>query len=252
MKRLKAKKNKICFSTGNFYISGKKKNLNKDILRCSKLDIDGVEIILGTLPEINTFKPTKQTLKFLKTLDYNTIHAPFHLNNDRERIYYKNSSKYKKLLEKLHKLYDKINAHNIIFHTNLIKNFKLLKPGNYQYSIENSMGSVYTIAHYREILINNPYLKIVLDTTHSLEHSQTELKELIKNFKKRIIYIHLSGYENKRFHIPLHMLKNKSSLKLVSPVKKLNVPIVIETWIGKKDINLFKKEVSFVKKWLNS
>jgi len=252
MKSVKAKKNKICFSTGNFYISGKKKDLNKDILKCSKLDIEGVEIIFGTLPEVNTFKPKKQTLKFLKTLNYNTIHAPFHFNNDSERIYYKNSSRYKKLLEKLHKFYDKINAYNINFHTNLIKNYKLLKPGDYQYSIENSMGTTYTISNYRKILANNPHLKLVIDTTHSLEHSKTELKELIKNFKKKIIYVHLSGFENEKGHIPLHMLKSKNSLKLIYPIRKLNVPMIIETWIDKPTIiKIFKKEISFVKKWLN-
>ena len=45
---------------------------------------------------------------------------------------------------------------------------------------------------YRKILEKNPKLGFVLDTTHALENN--ELKEIIREVGKRIIYVHLSGF----------------------------------------------------------
>ena len=153
-------------------------------------------------------------------------------------------------MKKVYDIYDKINAVNINIHPQQIKNFKIFDTKNYQHSIENmEMHHEFDVKYYAQILKKNPSFKLVLDTTHASEGG--ELNKLFKAFKQRIVYTHLSANYFNHLHLPLHTL-NREYLKPFGIIKKAKFPIVLENQIGAKDVKEYKKEIEFVRKWLNS
>ena len=237
----------ITFSTGNFY-SGKEYSINHFINLTKKLKIDGVEIMIISVPFLNKLKISKNNIKYLKSLKHVTIHAPIH--DIKNKIYFYNTEKCKKIIKKLNKIYDQINAKNINFHAYQIKNPKLFEQfPNYDYSIENlEAHHKYKISDYQKILKNNPRFKLVLDVTHVCQKSPKLVKNYIKKFKDKITYIHLSAMDKKgNIHRLVHT--NQHILRYLKPIKKLKCPVCIETAL--EDRKLFQKEINFVRKWLN-
>ncbi|MBW2981290.1 hypothetical protein KY343_00275 [Candidatus Woesearchaeota archaeon] len=240
MKRL------ICISKGCFWNPHEREDVNRYIRQASKLDIDGIEFLIGDALDLLTFRLKKSSIKILKNLKFNTIHAPFHL--DKEILFFSNNKRSKRILKKLHEIYDKMNAVNINIHPQQIEDFRVFDMKNYNYSIENmEMHHEFKIKDYKKFLKKG--FKLVLDTTHASEAN--ELNKLLKIFKKKIVYTHLSANYFNHLHIPLHVLKEEY-LKPLNIIKKGNFPIVLESQIGTEDIREYKKEVEFVRKWLNS
>jgi len=223
-----------------------KEDLNKDIKLISKLDVDGFEFLLGDVLELLTFRFTRSSIKILKNLEFNTVHAPFYL--DREHFTLSNNKRSKRIMKKLHEIYDQINAVNINLHPQQIESFKIFDMKNYNYSIENmEMHHEFKINYYKKFLKKG--FKFVLDTTHASEAD--ELDKLFKTFKKDIVYMHLSANYFNHLHLPLHVLKEEY-LRPLNIIKKGKFPVVLENMMGTKDIKEYKKEVEFVRKWLNS
>ncbi len=244
-------KKPICISTGCFYrmVAGGynvTKGMNQVIKMCSKLNIDGIELLFGNGADLLKFKPSKSSIKIFKNLKFNTIHAPFSYKDS--KLYFMDCRLTKRILKKMYELYNLIGAKSINIHPQQIKNFKVFDK-NYNYTIENmEMRHNFKIKDYRKILKNNEKFKFVLDTTHANEAG--ELKKLIINFKKDISYFHLSANYYNHLHLPFHILKNEH-LKPFEIVKKLDVPVILENQTGTRTIKEYKAEVEFVRKWLN-
>ena len=240
----------VCSSTGCMYapIPGRKyilrDKINKVIKLWSKLDIDGVEILFGDARKLIKSKFNKSSIKILKDLPFNTLHFPFKV--DEEKLLVKNDAFTKKVLKKIYEICDKINVQSINIHQQQIKNFKVLNK-YYNYTIENmEMHHGFNVKYYKDIMKKHNF-KFVLDTTHAGESG--EIDKLYKAFKKDISYTHLSANYFNHLHIPFHAM-NKEYLKPFSVVKKKKFPIILESQIGVKDINEYKQEVDFVRKWL--
>lgn len=243
MKRL------VCFSSGSLYVSTEKSDFHRDIKKCFKLRrTDGVEILFAEATKLIQFKFDKSELDFLRGLKFKTIHAPFYFNAKHLKARYNNSPVYKKLLKKLYRLYDQIECDNINIHPHQIRSYKIFNTKDYQHSIENATPRQnFAVGYYRKILKNNTNFKFVLDTTHALAGG--ELKKLAKEFKKDIIYCHLSAFENERLHLFLHAT-GKRALKELNPVKKLNCPVVSETWTEDPKLKPHQKEIDFARRWI--
>jgi len=242
----------LSISTGCFYSINKGYNrvmeMDGVIKLCSKMDVDGVEILFGNVAELIKYKFKKETLDILRSMKFNTIHAPFY-HQKKEDMIFSNKPIARKALAKIYHAYDMINAKNINFHPQQVKNFKIFDTINYQHSIENmEKHHNFDINYYNKIFKNNHSFKFVLDTTHSSEAG--ELNKLFKVFNKKIIYCHLSANYFNHLHLPLHVL-NKEYLKQFNIIKKSRFPIVLENQTGTKTIGEYKKEVDFVRKWLN-
>ena len=240
MKRL------ICISKGCFWSPYLKDDMNKQIKLSSKLNVDGFEFLLGDVMDLLTFKFKKSSIQILKGYEFNTVHLPFHL--DEEHFFLSTNKRSKRIMKKLYEIYDQINAVNLNIHPQQIKSFKIFDTKNYQHSIEGmEFKDGFKIQYYNKILQKNPSFKFVLDTTHALEGQ--ELDKLFKAFKKKIIYAHLSANYLHHLHLPLHILKEEY-LKPLNIIKKSKFPVVLENLMGTKDINEYKKEIEFVRKWL--
>jgi len=231
-------------STGCLWNPYLEENKNKEIKLLSKLDIDGVEFLIGDAVELLPFKIKKETVKILRNFEFNTIHMPFHI--DGEKFLLGNDKRSKRIMKKIYDIYDKINAVNINIHPQQIKSFKIFDMKNYNYSIENmEMHHAFQAGYYKKFLKKG--FKFVLDTTHASEAE--ELSRLFKTFRKNIVYAHLSANYFNHLHLPLHAL-NKDYLKPLGIIKKGKFPVVLENQTGTRSLDEYKKEVSFVRKWL--
>ncbi len=238
----------VCISKGLLYNPYLKEDVNKSIKLVSKLDIDGFEFLIGDAKDLLNFKIKRNSIKLIKDLDFNTLHVPFDLNG-KPFLLSKNDIT-KKILAKLYYIYDKINAVNLNVHPQQISDFKVFNIRDYQHSIENMEKHYgFKIKDYAKMLKDNKSFRFVLDTSHSSEEGT--INKLFKKFRKNIIYSHLSANYFNHLHIPLHVLRGEY-LKQLEIIKKGNFPIVLESQIGSKDLNEYKKEISFVRKWLNS
>jgi hypothetical protein len=166
-----------------------------------------------------------------------------------ERLHFKNDPYYKRLLNKLYSMYDQIEADNINFHHNQIDDYNVFNVKDYQHSIENMPPHHKLTIKLCKSLLRKSKFKLVLDATHAL--AGNELKEFINAFKKDILYLHLSAFEDENDHRFLHRVR-KDSLRKLEPVKKLKCPVVVETWTEDKRIRPYQKEIDFVRRWLNS
>jgi len=213
-----------------------------DYLR--ELGIQGIEITFGPKKRLYSFKLDDDLKKKLRQFEYITIHAPFELVKDSE-----NNKEIIRQLDTIAKLYSRIKAKNLIIHPDNLPSPGLLKKYNFKVSTENlKKKRRITIAKLRKILRKYPKIGFCLDTSHAYSWSKNETEKLAAAFKSRITQIHLSACREEKDHQFLSKT-DKQFLSSISPIKKLNIPIVIEEEIKKINFNSIKKELEYIKKF---
>ena len=177
---------------------------------------------------------------------------PF-FDKNKKHLYLFNTPRCKKIVEKTYNLAKSINAININFHPTQMKNPKILDGfEDIGFTLENlTEKRGYTVADYKKMFKKGSKFDFLLDTSHAIRTNQ--MKTLIDNFKDKIKFIHLSGAKGLGDdHYLVHKFEHKNR-KQLELIKKLKCPVIIEA--GKdKDLTVkdFKKEINFVRKWLNS
>ena len=213
-----------------------------DYLR--KLGIQGIEITFGPKERLYSFKLSKDLKSRLKKFRYITIHAPFELVKDS-----KNDREIVKQLDIIEKLYFEIKAKRVIIHPDNLPKAETLKKYSFEVSTENLKEKRgISIPKLRKILKKYPKIGFCLDASHAYSWSQHETEKLVAAFKSRITQIHLSARHKEKDHQFLNKA-DKQFLSSVDPIKKLNVPIVIEEEIKKINFNSIKKEIEYIKKF---
>lgn len=246
------KKNKriVCFSTGNLYKSFS--SIHKKIDFCSDLDVDGIELLFAYAQDLLKFKLKKSQLAKLRKFKYNTIHLPFYKDKKKNYFYWFNTKDCKKLMYKAYSIAKQINAVNLNMHANQLKNPKLMDDfKDLDYTFENITEKYrYTISDYKKVLKQNPRANFLFDVSHGIRTNQ--LEDIAKNFKNKIKFIHLSGAKGPKDDHYLLYKFNHPNKKRLELVKTFDCPVIIEAG-REKGVNLsdFKKEINYVKKWLN-
>ena len=231
-------KKRVCFATGCFYLWSD--DQNEQINLTKGFDLDGVELTFAYVKEVKNFSLSGENEAYLKSLEWNSIHAPFKYtfgkNKESERI-----------LERFQDLYKKVNAKNFVVHPDRIEDFSQVLGKGMDVSTENLVG--YEIGELEKILDKHPDLGLVLDVTHSAANSPTQVREIYELFHDRITEIHCSSYLYGKRHQFLHKA-DKRFLNEIRVIKSLDVPLVIELNLS-KDVtkNLIKKEVAFLRDW---
>ena len=105
-----------------------------------------------------------------------------------------------------------------------------------------------TIAKLKKI-IKEYNLGLCLDVAHSYFWSEKETKKLIDEFKEVITQVHFSNNYKGKDHLPFNKV-SKRFLRSIDPLKKFNVPIIIEEDIKTKDFD-WNREISNIKRILN-
>ncbi|TSA44617.1 hypothetical protein D4R51_03365 [bacterium] len=208
-----------------------------------KLGVSGVEITLGHKEEISAFKISDKAKKWLKSLDYVSIHAPFRLLEEA-----KDQNEVISQLDAISKLYKEVNAKNVIIHPDNLPSTKILEKYDFNISTENlTPKSRMGISQMKKIFRKYPKIKLCLDVSHAYLWSELETKRIVDNFGDKISQIHFSGTYRKKDHQSLRSV-TKNFLRSIEPIKNLQVPIVIEEDIEKeKGERYLVEEVEYIK-----
>ncbi len=229
------------FALGNIWQWEKKR---ADLVKyVRKLDIAGVELTIASPKELFEFKLSSSDRKWLKNLDYVSIHAPFFDFGSN-----KDKSLAKKGMDHIFKLYKEVGAKNVVIHIDELPPKNLLKNYNFNISTENfEEKKHYIVSALRKVFAEYPKMGLCLDISHTYTFNKNETKKLIKEFKSRITQVHFSGTYRKKCHRSLRNV-SRDFLWSIKPLKELDVPIVIEEDIKKKSIKYLKDELAYIKK----
>ena len=232
----------ISFALGNVWSWSASNNKDSLIKYARKLDVSGVEITFARKEEVYAFKLSADNRRWLRQLDYVTIHAPFHLTRDSE-----DDEELIKQMNMISEIYNDINAKNVIIHTVSLPSPEILKKYGFKVSTENTelRGRV-TISGLERIFSQYPGIGLCLDVTHAYNWSKYETGNLVKAFKDRISQIHLSGNYRRKYHQSMRDV-TKDFLFSIEPIRKLNAPIVVEEDIKVKSLKYLKEEVGYIR-----
>ncbi len=238
-------KNPICISTGCVYkIFGNRYNERIEALR--KFSPVGLELSFFYPKYLLDFEISKDNLEYLQTLKFNSIHAPV------LDIVYGDNKKCKETLKKITELYKQINARNVVFHKDLIKDYSVITGYDFVASIENDdwNNPKNTIEDTRNVLDNNREFKLTFDFAHAIVTS-SDISEYINYFKDRIAEIHISVIPSKELGIHAFLYKHDSReiRRLMKFLKAVSVPLVLECEVpNANEIELIEKEMQLLKK----
>jgi sugar phosphate isomerase/epimerase len=206
----------------------------------SKLNVDGIEFVMGNKRDFLDFKLNSQNLDLFNSYPVNSIHLPWY-----QTIYKKQDNTTKKILEKTEKLSSLINSELVVIHPDVVDNFSIFKDYSFELGIENlSFGHKFTNPDEINTLLEaNKELSFVLDISHALEN-KIPLTNFLK-LKDRISEIHLSSATRKIQHAFVSTA-DKTDLENIKKALISNT-IILETDIQKENLNKLPKEISFVR-----
>ncbi|MFA6391256.1 MAG: hypothetical protein WCW66_00700 [Patescibacteria group bacterium] len=232
----------ITFASGNIWRWDKTQDFDKLIPYAKSLKLDGFELTFKTKEQLYAFKISKANEKWLKSLKYVTIHAPFKLVRKAD-----GKLEIIRQLQVIETLYKKFNAKNVIIHPLDLPNSKILNRFNFKVSTENlTPKSKFTISKLNKTLKKYPKIGLCLDVSHAYLWSKYETEKLVKTFDKRITQIHLSGTYRKSGYHSMRIVTDNFMFS-IKPIFKLNVPIVIEEDMKIKSKKLLTDEVNYIK-----
>jgi len=229
----------FCFCTGNISRTGITWNEAIDFIK--KLDVRGIEIMMASKEHLYNFNLSKNNIKFVKNLDYISIHFPF-----ADRILKKEING---CLDKTYKIYKRIGAKNVIIHPNILDDLSILKNYDMKVSLENlrSIKNI-TLEDMKQIFTKFQNLSFCLDISHAFSFSKYETSNLMKAFGKKLTEIHFSGSRENKDHISIREVM-QDFIESIQPIKNSNVPVVIEEGLDIHKLEFFIEEIKLVKKF---
>ena len=234
--------NPICISTG--CVRRLLKDTNKGINLLRQFSPKGIEVSFPYSKNLINFDLEKDNLKYLETLKFNSIHAPF------KDYIYENNEKSKEILRRISDLYKRINARNVVFHKDTIKDYDFIANNDFVVSLENDdwRKPKNTMSRLKDVLDNNEKFKFTFDFAHALSTS-SDIDEYISCLGDKLIEIHLSIIdEDSKRHTFLHRKDSEKLRRKLQSLKSISAPIVLECGIpnlGKKD--LLRKEIDYIR-----
>jgi sugar phosphate isomerase/epimerase len=234
----------FAFALGNSWKWMKTENRAELLKYIKRLDVAGVELTMATKEELYAFRLTKEQVRWLRGLDYVSIHAPFGIvrcaDDEKEII---------RQLGIIQKLYDTLMAKTVIIHSSNLPSPQLLKRYHMHFSIENlPKKRHFDIGMMKRIIAKYPGSGLCLDVAHAYLWSRHETERYIRAFKGKIDQVHFSGTYRKKDHRSLQEV-SPLFLKSVELLKTLDVPIVIEEGMEDNGMDYAKKEVEYIKGW---
>ena len=238
--------NPICISTGLLYRFTDDRN--EMILKLRTFNPNGIELSFAFPAYLLNFNITEENKKYLLSLDYNSIHSPW------KDIRYGDNPNSSRVLDAMKKLYDEIDARNIVFHKEQIEDFgvieKMVSEG-YTVSIENDdwKGGCNTVSGIGEILLKYPGFKFTMDFAHTYSIDPESSSVYIKEFKDKIIQVHLSlltpALNDHTFFYNHDCSFNR---RLIKELETLDVPLILECVAQTEDeIELISREMEYIR-----
>jgi len=207
-----------------------------------RFNIQGIELTMAFKERLFRFKPNKEDLKWIKDLDYVSIHSPFKLVSRSE-----NKQDLIKQLDALENLYNKTNAQTMVIHAQELPNEDLLKKYSFDIALENMpKKDKYDNKKITSIIKTSKY-GFCLDTAHAYTHKPKEIEHLYDLLQNKLKQMHLSAAYRGDDHYRLSTA-TKSFTKALKPVLKSNVPLILEiNHINHNSKSEVNNEIKYVK-----
>ncbi|MBM3200502.1 hypothetical protein FJZ53_06190 [Candidatus Woesearchaeota archaeon] len=229
---------KVCVATGCFYKLECSDDYKIDLIK--DLDVDGLEITFASAEEVKKFSLSEESEAYVKSLSWNSVHAPFKYTFDK-------SKKSEKIIKLMENIYSKTCSKNLVVHPDRIDDFSRILGRGMSVSTENLIR--YETNKLEDLLKNHKNLGIVLDLTHAACNSLDEIEKLYGLFHDKITEIHCSAHTDGKRHQLFHKATEEYLAKS-SIVKSLDVPLVIELELPEDvTVSVVREEVEFLKKW---
>lgn len=237
-------KNPICISTGCLYRLFNDRN--KIIEELRKFSPLGIELLFVRPEDLLNFDTNDRNLRYLRSLRFNSIHAPW------KKILYGPNRTSKEGLKAISKLYKQINARNVVFHKDQVEDYDLISSSGFVSSIENDDWEQpeHSPEDIKKILDKNGRLKFTFDFAHALTVSLSDIPKYIDDFKDRLIEVHVSMLNKKlEDHWFLHKYDSRKIRKLLQYLKAVEAPLVLECVVSNlEEIKLIKDEMEYLRK----
>ncbi len=234
----------IGFATGCLWRWVEDNNRAALLNTISRLNIDAVELTFANKDDLFKFKLTNTMIKWLKSLEYVSIHAPFGLMTkilDEERPL---------VLKTIERLYLLVNAKTVIMHVNQLPSPDDLKKYRFHISIEHlEKKKNISLKEFDKLIKNYPDAGICLDTSHNYSWSPSETKKMVELYGFRITEVHFSATLRGKTHRSMEVAP-KAFFKSIKPLKDLNVPMIIEEDMEFESFEEVESEVFAVKQVL--
>lgn len=218
-----------------------------DAMRFLKqFDIDAIELMFAFPKDLFDFKLSREDIAFLRSKKYVSLHAPF------KEVEYENNAKAKELLSALNSLALKVNARNVVFHANCIKDFSILGQSDFTPLIENlnfraDAERLYSVKQLQDFLSAHENFGFCLDFGHALKESICPKEFLVLG--NRLKQVHLHFLREKKGEIKPHGAPSKTEkrfLQQAEPFLSLNIPIIIEWDFLPSEQHLIAKEIELL------
>ncbi len=207
------------FSTGSFYPYS---DLNQVISYLTSLPVNAIEINFGRPKELDHFN--SKTLSLLRSFSHISIHAPF------VGVRYNSSSS--PLLHQLLQIQQQTHARYILFHPDLVDDFKLIQqvlgPLAAYENMDCRKNFGNSLADLETIFALHPEAGWVYDLNHvfTLDPTMNLGEKLYQTFKTKLVGYHLSGYGNEKL---LHtLLYQTQELPILQALHNYQVPVIHE------------------------
>jgi len=234
--------NPICTSTG--CVRRLLKDTNKSINLLSQFSPEGIEVSFAYPQYLLNFGLEEDNLKYLESLKFNSIHAPF------KDYVYENNEKSREILRRISDLYKRIKARNVVFHKDTIKDYDFIANNDFVVSLENDdwRKPKNTMNLLKDILDNNEKFKFTFDFAHALSTS-SNIDEYMVCLGDKLVEIHLSIIdEDSKRHTFLHKKDSEKLRRKLNSLKSISVPIVLECGIlDLKRKDLLRKEINYIR-----
>ena len=230
-------KKPLGFATGSIWRWMKSANRNELLDYISPLDIQAVELTIGSEHELYALQISEKNISWLRGLNHVSIHAP-DLHNSRE-----NPNRLSRQLNAIENLVSLVKASSVVIHIEDLPPSEILDDLPLPVSIENTGPGNYTSPRdIAEVLDRHPDFSLCLDLAHAALTSERETGILVSLFRERISHIHLSGVCQNQDHQSL-IGASDFFYSSILPALDLDVPFLIEEDISEVNPGYLKREV---------
>jgi PII-like signaling protein len=231
---------KIGFSTGCLHKTHDRLSPKTfDILR--KIGCTAIELMWRS-PEY-ILKLEQLNKDDLRGFEYVSIHFP--------KLDFNQIKQVKHLLSRIERVHERLSFDTVVLHPDEISNWSFIQTIALPIAIENMDTRKKSCKNVEDLqkVFQNINAKMIYDVAHVFDNDQTMKlgKDLVSAFSERICEIHVSGYNYRELHDPIHL---SQQTQILDAIPSLDLPIIIESvCLNEEEV---RKEFEYISNYLQN
>jgi hypothetical protein len=231
---------KIGFSSGCLYkIHPRLSPKTFDIFR--NIGCTAIELMWHLPEDISELE--KLTKNDLKGFEYVSIHLP--------KAVFADINKTEKLLSQIEEVHKRLGFDFAVLHPDQISNWTFFQTTTLSIAIENMDTRKKNCKNVDDLkkVFQKINARMTYDVAHVFDNDPTMKlgEDLVSAFEKRICEIHISGYNYRELHDPIHLSQQN---EILDAIPSLDLPIIIESVCLNEDE--VRKEFEYISNYLQN